>query len=889
MTSIWGQLKRRVRSAVETTRTASRRSRTETRLLVEVLESRELLAAEFHPASSLISGGGAMPMGTPGPVGYTPSQIRRAYGFDAISFNNGTVAGDGAGTTIAVVASYDNPRIANDLHQFNLAFGLPDSGFTKVNQYGGTQMPRAHAGWASEIALDVQWAHAIAPRADILLVEASSNSFEDLFTAVSYAARQPGVVAVSMSFAALEYYGVTSFDSVFRTPVGHNGVTFIAASGDVGAPVMYPSTSPNVVSVGGTTLNLSSAGNILSETGWTGSGGGFSAYEPLPDYQVGFVPAGTTRRANPDVAYNADPDTGFPVYDSYNNPISSPWSQFGGTSAGTPQWAGLIAIAAQGRMLAGLDTLDGATETLPALYAMPASAFRDTTSGSSTGTPRYSSGPGYDLVTGRGSPYADRIVAHLVGQAPSSPGVTHFSVSTNASSVTAGDAFTITVTALDAAGAVVPDYVGTVHFSSTDPGAILPTNYTFSSGDQGTHSFLVTLKKAGNNSVTVTDTATSSVAGSVSENVNPASASVLRFGQQPTNTVAGGIITPTVTVSVQDAFGNLVTSDNTRQITIAIANNPGAATLSGTKTVTVSQGVATFSGLSINKTGTGYTLTVQSNGLTGATSLGFNITAVPTGGGGKVIESFEGYSPWYVTGGGYYSSAVLGAKAAHDGSYGLVDYAGPDWILRMDAGAQLRAGDTASVWLKFSGVADGRAFFGFGASSLGTLSLVAAPNTGQLLLQANPYYTYTTLAAVKQTYLPNKWYRLQVEWGVSGVIVGKLFDSNGTTLLKQVTATTTLYAAGGIAFRATGSNKFFDTVTANYGANALAHPVNQPTQTAALPDPDSSTNPWWKGVAAWLEHRQTRESRKAPTMSLPGSTPTAAGDPLDPFAQWGFN
>src|SRR5205823_7091997 len=135
-----------------------------------------------------------------------------AYGFDQISFNNGTVAADGSGTTIAIVDAYDDPNIANDLHQFDVKFGLPDPVFTKVNQNGGSTPPTADHGWASEIALDVEWAHAIAPKAAILLVEADDNSYGNLFTAVGYAASQPGVVAVSMSWGGGEFSGESFYD-----------------------------------------------------------------------------------------------------------------------------------------------------------------------------------------------------------------------------------------------------------------------------------------------------------------------------------------------------------------------------------------------------------------------------------------------------------------------------------------------------------------------------------------------------------------------------------------------------------------------------------------------------------------------------------------------------
>src|SRR5262249_38540206 len=265
-------------------------------------------------------------------------------------------------------------------------------------------MPAANGGWASEIALDVEWSHAIAPQAKILLVEANDSSYANLFAAVTYAAKQPGVVAVSMSWGGGEFTGENSYDSVFTTPTGHTGVTFIASSGDSGAPASYPAASPNVLAVGGTTLNVDSSGNILSESGWSGSGGGLSSVESEPSYQKSVVPSTltTTRRANPDVAYDADPYTGFPVYDSYNNGTSAPWSQFGGTSDAAPQWAGLMAIVAQGRIQAGLTALDGPSQTLPKLYGLSAADFHDITSGTSAGLPHYSASTAYDLVTGRG-------------------------------------------------------------------------------------------------------------------------------------------------------------------------------------------------------------------------------------------------------------------------------------------------------------------------------------------------------------------------------------------------------------------------------------------------------------------------------------------------------
>src|SRR5262249_37880520 len=229
------------------------------------------------------------------------------------------------------------------------------------------------------------------------------------------ARRQPGVAVVSMSWGAGEFSNESSFDSNFTTPAGHTGVAFVASSGDAGAPPQWPAVSANVVGVGGTSLQLDGAGTYQGETGWGGSGGGISAFLSQPAYQNGVVTQTSTRRASPDVAYDADPATGFPVYDSFNNGTAAPWSQFGGTSAGSPQWAALVAIVDQGRVLAGKAALDGPSQLLPMLYGLPAPDFHDVTAGTSFGQPNFQAGPGYDLVTGRGTPVANLVVAGLLG------------------------------------------------------------------------------------------------------------------------------------------------------------------------------------------------------------------------------------------------------------------------------------------------------------------------------------------------------------------------------------------------------------------------------------------------------------------------------------------
>jgi subtilase family serine protease len=350
---------------------------------------------------------------------------------DTITFN-GNQTGDGSGQIIAIVDAYDDPRIANDLTQFDKAFGLIDPpSFFKYNQDGqmsnlpGTDPAGAGTNnWEGEEALDVEWAHAIAPRAGIALIECNSPLSSDLYAGVSTAAHLAGVSVVSMSWGGSESSGELSTDTVFTTPLGHQGVTFVASSGDSGSPPIYPACSPNVVAVGGTTLFVQSgaSGNYIGETGWSkgsdfwspaaASGGGVSLYEPEPAYQVGTQNTG--KRTIPDVSLDADPVTGVATYDSYNETAGSgPWTEYGGTSLSAPCWAGLVAIANQGRALLGETTLNSAydpTQTVRTLYGLSSSDFHDITTGNNGG---YSAGPGYDLVTGRGSPIADRLVGGL--------------------------------------------------------------------------------------------------------------------------------------------------------------------------------------------------------------------------------------------------------------------------------------------------------------------------------------------------------------------------------------------------------------------------------------------------------------------------------------------
>jgi Domain of unknown function (DUF4082)/Fibronectin type III domain len=516
------------------------------------LESRGLLSTTpmtAHPMFAL----GPLVLDTSPPSGaYTPTQIQQAYQFNQISF--GDVTGNGAGETIALVDAYNDPDIQSDLNTFDTQFGLPATTVTRVSETGSTTaLPGTDptGGWELEESLDVEWAHAMAPGANLLLVEASSASDSDLLAAVSYAAAHANVV--SMSWGGSEFSGETADDSDFSKA----GVAFVASSGDDGAPASWPAASPNVLAVGGTALTLGANNVWSSEVGWSGSGGGPSAYEPQPAYQAGVVTQESTKRANPDVAYDASPSTGYAVYDSYSyEGTSYGWLTVGGTSAGAPQWSALLAIADQGRTLSDQPALDSASpqQVMTTLYENP-SDFHDITSGTSTGTPHYSAGPGYDYVTGLGTPIANEVVDSLDGTSTAAYDSLVLSATT---SETAGASFSLTVTARLSGGTTDTGFLGTIAFSSSDVQAGLPADYTFTAGDEGSHTFTVTLKTAGSQSITATDTATPVVTGTLAGiSVSPAAASRFLISGLSATATAG--VSQSGTITMEDAYGNVVT------------------------------------------------------------------------------------------------------------------------------------------------------------------------------------------------------------------------------------------------------------------------------------------------------------------------------------------
>lgn len=483
---------------------------------------------------------------------YTPQQVQLAYGFNQL-YSNGVT---GTGETIAIVDAYDDSQyLQNDLNAFDTQFGLPA---IKVQiLYGSGTKPPPNTGWQEEISLDVEWAHAIAPGAKIILVEAADNSTANLLQAVKVAGNN-GANVVSMSWGGGEYEGENTEDSFFTKP----GVAYVASAGDSGTGVEWPAGSPNVIAVGGTSLILNAMGGYGSEAAWDDSGGGISVIESQPVWQNHWFQTSWTpmNRGVPDVAYLADPNYG--VYVAY----AGSWYEFGGTSVGAPQWSALIALADQGRTTSLSNNIgktiyaiaNGGGTTAYGGYTINPTYFNDVTTGADGGAQDNAAYPGYDLVTGVGSPVASNVVTALNGGAPPPP-TPNFTITASPGSqtVTPGGSNSYTVTVTGTNG-----YAGTVDLTVSGlPAGATPTFTPGTvTGSGGSTLSIQTSPSTPGGTYTLTITGTDTTGSPVHSTT--VTLKVANFGlsvSPNSQTVApGGATSYTVTVTASNGYSGTV-------------------------------------------------------------------------------------------------------------------------------------------------------------------------------------------------------------------------------------------------------------------------------------------------------------------------------------------
>ena len=348
--------------------------------------------------TALLGVGSLGPDAVPGPVGYAPADIQRAYGLAGTSAH---------GRVVAVVDAFNDPKAESDLAIYRRTFGLTpcttaNGCLRKVNQDGAARpLPANDYGWAGEISLDLDAVSAACPSCHILLVEVRGPAPNALAAGVATAVRL-GAVAVGNSWGGRESRVLLRFDRLLR----HPGVAITVASGDDGYGATWPASSPYVTAVGGTSLRPAADLRGWRETAWSGAGSGCSAIEPKPAWQHD---AGCARRTVADVAAVADPATGLGVYDTFNNCLIkllcnsliatgaakglNGWAKIGGTSLSAPLVAAIYALAGDKRSASYAYSHRGRLNDVTA-----------GANGSCHGSYLCTARAGYDGPTGLGSP-----------------------------------------------------------------------------------------------------------------------------------------------------------------------------------------------------------------------------------------------------------------------------------------------------------------------------------------------------------------------------------------------------------------------------------------------------------------------------------------------------
>ncbi|MGA8184202.1 MAG: hypothetical protein WB819_11250, partial [Terriglobia bacterium] len=601
----------------------------------------------------------------------------------------------GGSRMIAIVDAYDYPTAASDFVTFSQQFGLPSGNACGPNGnaaclsvvYATGSQPQSNCGWAQEAALDIEWAHAMAPKAQIVLVEAASNSFANLFQAVNVASNMvanAGGGQVSMSWGGGEFSSESVYDSYFTTA----GVTYFASSGDSGGVVIYPSASPNVISAGGTTVNRDSNGHFIGESAWNSAGAGPSAYEPAPGYQSSIYTLAQMLngyRGTPDYSFDANPASGVSVYDSTSCQGYSGWLVFGGTSVSSPSLAGIFNLAGafdggwnggsntssvQSNIYQNYDTASSGGTVCPyqstfydvssgSAGSYPAGACWDfaTGIGSGRGVSGLTAASGFSLSAspssqavdpGAGASYAVDVTysggysgtvtlsatglptgagATFTPSSVSSSGSSTMDVTTDAS--TAPGSYTITITGSDG-GSPSHSTIVTLVVNSTSAGDFSlspsPSSQTVTQGS-GT-SYGVTVMPSGGFSGTV-GFSVSGLPSGAGASFNPTSVSGGSGSTTMSVTTNGSTPTGPYTLTITGTSGSLVHT-TTVSLTVNAAANPDFALSVSSATITAPPGSSGTDTITVTPSG-GFTtgsVSLSLSGLPRRTSSSFSVNPI---------------------------------------------------------------------------------------------------------------------------------------------------------------------------------------------------------------------------------------------------------------------
>jgi subtilase family serine protease len=580
-----------------------------------------------HPTAQTVRPG-AIPSGE----GYGPSTFQAAYGLTAAS------AADGSGTTVAVVDAYNDPTAASDLATYRSAAGLPAltaGQFTVYNQNGATSPLPATAptddDWTLEESLDVDMVSAICPLCKIDLVEATNDSGTGLYVAEESAATTLGAHYISNSWGGSESSTDLTYDTEY---FGVSGVVYTASAGDsaYSGGVIYPSTSPHVVGVGGTSLSTASNSRGYTESVWEtssseGTGSGCSSNEPQPSWQaaVSVIKAACSFKTDNDVAADADPNTGAAVYDTTNG--NGGWNEVGGTSESSPMIAAVFALAGNNG--------NGGENAADSIYTHTGNLY-DVTSGSNGScSPSIlcTAATGWDGPTGWGTP--DGLTAF---QSTSTTGNTVTVTNPGSQTGTVGTAASLQIQATDSASGQ------TLTYSATG----LPAGLSINSS---TGLITGTPTTAGSNSVAVTvkDTTGATGTANFTWTINSATGNTVTVTNPGSQTGTVGTAASLQIQATDSASGQTLTYSATG-LPAGLSINSSTGLITGTPTTAGSNSVSVTVKDTTGATGTAnftWTINSASSGCTAAqllTNGGFETGSISpwTASAGVLADTGEG-------------------------------------------------------------------------------------------------------------------------------------------------------------------------------------------------------------------------------------------------------
>jgi uncharacterized delta-60 repeat protein len=807
-----------------------------------------LQATPLADASKTLPNAGSGPSGT-----YMGKDFRAAYVPDSSLNGSGQIVG---------LLQFDG-YTASDITYYENQAGLPNITLSNVLIDGATGNPSGSGGEV-EVSLDIEMAISMATNlAEVIVYMAPNPSpWEDLLNRMAN-----DNVAKQLSCSWYDPGGAanTNADQIFQK-MAAQGQSFFSASGDYDAYtglIDFPSDDPNITQVGGTTLTTTGpGGSWVSETVWNrgngiGSGGGISTQYPIPPWQTNInmtaSQGSTTMRNTPDVALTSEN-----VYVRANGTNYN----VGGTSCAAPLWAGFTALINQQAVASGKPTVGFINPAVSALGATRTytTAFHDITTGNNTSSSsptKFYAVSGYDLCTGWGTPSGQSLINALANP----DALSIIPLDGFYSSGGAGGPFTITSQSLSltntGTNSLSWSLVNTSLWLNVSPsgGTLTPggASATVTASLNSVASNLV----VGTYDATVLFTNLNSNYGQSRQFtlsiINPPTITL-----QPTNQTVLDGAPATFTVGVSGGLplyyqwqansnnltdGTRISGSATSTLVISnvspadvanyrvIVTNAAGATVSTNALLTALPGnVDHFSWSTISSPqvfNAPFTASITARDPAGVTATNFNgsvnIAGFTNGSGNTSIEDFESgnwpHAPWISL--VPRTPGILGTAYAHDGSYGLSD---PGWTYRTDV--QLgNAGDILSWWIRPGSSSGGRAYLGFGASSNGCWSIVAAVNTGQFIIEQNTLFDYSNVAFVSQTWQAAKWYKVAVQFSSASAIVCNLYDSDGSTLLNTLSCSNVTGLPGGVAMRSfTGFS--LDTIRSGSGTQIPISPTN---------------------------------------------------------------